>query len=550
MVASLSHHIASLFLLVTIPLAAAFISPIQFPRSIAKSSTLIMSTRFKYEASQDIASVYHQMEVVDKKTPITFGPIVFISSLFLGVPFLLTVLLPLTIVSAPIHFFAALLINGKLFSFSKATSNTIVDRSGDQSIIIAPRESRKYDVVLLGSTGFTGKLATAYLAKQYGACCFLHSWKRRNGKWAIAGRSKSKLESTLKSIAKDLGNDEVLKVDTIIVDTMDRSTLKALVDNTRAVITTAGPFVKYDITGEVQWNKSMMQQYESTAQRTGAKIVSLCGHDSIPWDLTVRSLSEKLHESCNDELVSVECLNEMKGDVSGGTLATVYESIDRGIWEFEWKSILPSSTLDVYKRLPDGCESTFSVSSDLPVTVSPCRNPATRFVNRWCGPFVMAAINMDVVGRSISLSKHGNPTVTYREAAVQESFMDAFSMWFGTVILGTLIINPITRPLVKRALPQPGQGPSETVRKEGYLCVTGYGVGAEGNVAESAMYFPHDGGYQSTARMLVESGLCLALNEDRHEMSQGGFYSPAGLMCAALLDRLVNSGTKFAIRSS
>lgn len=365
-------------------------------------------------------------------------------------------------------------------------------------------------------------------------------------------------------------------------------------DNTRAVITTAGPFVKYgewhgykakqkiphqfisltpaqiptflsgsnvvefcathgthyaDITGEVQWNKSMMQQYESTAQRTGAKIVSLCGHDSIPWDLTVRSLSEKLHESCNDELVSVECLNEMKGDVSGGTLATVYESIDRGIWEFEWKSILPSSTLDVYKRLPDGCESTFSVSSDLPVTVSPCRNPATRFVNRWCGPFVMAAINMDVVGRSISLSKHGNPTVNYREAAVQESFMDAFSMWFGTVILGTLIINPITRPLVKRALPQPGQGPSETVRKEGYLCVTGYGVGAEGNVAESAMYFPHDGGYQSTARMLVESGLCLALNEDRHEMSQGGFYSPAGLMCDALLDRLVNSGTKFAIRS-
>eukprot|EP01082_Thalassiosira_pseudonana_P004808 g4568.t1 g4568 contig15:1306271-1308096(-) len=496
-----------------------------------------MSTRFKYEASQDIASVYHQMEVVDKKTPITFGPIVFISSLFLGVPFLLTVLLPLTIVSAPIHFFAALLINGKLFSFSKATSNTIVDRSGDQSIIIAPRESRKYDVVLLGSTGFTGKLATAYLAKQYGV-----------------GKD-----------ATDLGNDEVLKVDTIIVDTMDRSTLKALVDNTRAVITTAGPFVKYgsnvvefcathgthyaDITGEVQWNKSMMQQYESTAQRTGAKIVSLCGHDSIPWDLTVRSLSEKLHESCNDELVSVECLNEMKGDVSGGTLATVYESIDRGIWEFEWKSILPSSTLDVYKRLPDGCESTFSVSSDLPVTVSPCRNPATRFVNRWCGPFVMAAINMDVVGRSISLSKHGNPTVNYREAAVQESFMDAFSMWFGTVILGTLIINPITRPLVKRALPQPGQGPSETVRKEGYLCVTGYGVGAEGNVAESAMYFPHDGGYQSTARMLVESGLCLALNEDRHEMSQGGFYSPAGLMCDALLDRLVNSGTKFAIRS-
>ena len=38
-------------------------------------------------------------------------------------------------------------------------------------------------------------------------------------KWAVAARSKRKAESTLKSIAKKLGNDRLLQVDVIIVDT-------------------------------------------------------------------------------------------------------------------------------------------------------------------------------------------------------------------------------------------------------------------------------------------------------------------------------------------
>lgn len=289
----------------------------------------------------------------------------------------------------------------------------------------------------------------------------------------------------------------------------------------------------------------MMKLYESSAQRTGAKIVSLCGHDSIPWDLTVRCLSEKLREECNDELVSVECLNEMKGDISGGTLATVYESLDRGVKDFEFGSS-PTNELDAYSRLLDGSESPFKVESDLPLTISPCRNPDDRFLDKWCGPFVMAAINMAVVQRSVALSTFGNTTVKYREAVVAGNFMDAFTMWFGLVMIGTLIFNPVTRPVVQKLLPQPGEGPSVEMRMEGFLCVTGYGVGTNGNVVESVMYFPHDGGYQSTSRMLVESGLCLALNEERHSFSGGGFYSPASVMCDALLDRLVNTGSKFA----
>ena len=44
----------------------------------------------------------------------------------------------------------------------------------------------KYDLVLIGATGFTGKLVAEYIAKEYGV-------KNENFVWAIAGRNQNKL---------------------------------------------------------------------------------------------------------------------------------------------------------------------------------------------------------------------------------------------------------------------------------------------------------------------------------------------------------------------
>jgi short subunit dehydrogenase-like uncharacterized protein len=302
-----------------------------------------------------------------------------------------------------------------------------------------------------------------------------------------------------------------------------------------------------DITGEVDWNKDMMKEYESTARQSGAKIVSFCGHDSIPWDLTVRILAEKLADA-GDELESVECLDEAQGGVSGGTIATFFETIEMGFDEFRLSSLIPKKgELDSYMRLPDGTESKSAVVSDLPPAISPCRNPSPRYANRWTAPFVMAYINLEIVRRGVALSKLSWKTpIKYREVLAADNFMDAFSMWFGLIIGGTSIINPVTRPFMKMLLPQPGQGPTEKQMQDGFLCVSGYGVGAKGTTAESVMYFPQDGGYTSTSRMLVESGLCLALDGNNHEFADGGFYSPSSLMCHALMDRLIKTGTHFA----
>jgi hypothetical protein len=108
-----------------------------------------------------------------------------------------------------------------LYQVCMSIVETTVDKTKDLAPIdsgiqvssedIIPIQERKYDLVLIGATGFTGSLGVRYLAKTYGV--------NKDVKWAIAGRSQSKLDDVKKRWAKELGNDDILKVDTIIVDT-------------------------------------------------------------------------------------------------------------------------------------------------------------------------------------------------------------------------------------------------------------------------------------------------------------------------------------------
>jgi Saccharopine dehydrogenase NADP binding domain len=154
---------------------------------------------------------------------------------------------------------------------------------------IIARPKRKYDVVVLGATGFTGYLAARHLAGTYGTGTV---------KWAIAGRSQAKLDAVKARLASELQNPDLLTtLDTILVDTATPSTLPILVRNTRVVATTAGPYALYgnsvvefcakfgthyvDITGEVDWVKAVLCQWQATAQATGAKLIPFCGHGAF-----------------------------------------------------------------------------------------------------------------------------------------------------------------------------------------------------------------------------------------------------------------------------
>ena len=83
-----------------------------------------------------------------------------------------------------------------------------------------------------------------------------------------------------------------------------------------------------DITGETDWTETMMKRWNSKAKETGAKIISFCGCDSIPWDLSVYQLAQTLQNEVNEDLVSVDCVDELLSGPSGGTLETMKLAIN------------------------------------------------------------------------------------------------------------------------------------------------------------------------------------------------------------------------------
>jgi short subunit dehydrogenase-like uncharacterized protein len=415
--------------------------------------------------------------------------------------------------------------------------------------MIKPRQERKYDIVVLGATGFTGKLAVRHLAKVYGV-------DGSKVKWAVAGRSQDKLDKAKKEIGEELGVD-LSNIDCIIVDTSVASTMPKLVQDTRCVATTAGPYALYgsavvefcakfgthyvDITGEVDWVKAMMLQWQDTAKKTGARLISFCGHDSIPWDISTFKMMQVMKEKLGDDLQSVCFWDEAKGGAPGGTLATAFSII-------EGKSIKPPKTdFNPFLKLADGSRSQYDTKTQFPLITKKAQSPwTTKNKRRWVVPFVMAPVNGAVVRWSHALQQKGSRQLFYSETQVFNDFVSAAVTYIGLVIVSGLLFNPITAYILKNyILPKPGSGPSIKEMDSNFACVYGEGIGAKGSRVESIMYFDKDLGCLETSRLLIESGLSLALSEDELPAKDGGFYPPAIGMGDVLLDRMTQTGTSF-----
>jgi short subunit dehydrogenase-like uncharacterized protein len=300
-----------------------------------------------------------------------------------------------------------------------------------------------------------------------------------------------------------------------------------------------------DITGEIGWNKEMIMKWDALAQQTGAKIVSLCGCDSIPWDLTYFKLAQMLQRDCQDAISKLTCYDELRGGISGGTVDTMLTFL-------EAKYQTPRFPFDPYYRKRDGSKSK-NKSKDMSSQFIGRKIELDGTKSKWTNPFIMSSVNSELIKRSHALNDEnmtgdGQPLI-YRESNVQKSFKEAFVTWFGTVLGATALLNPITGvPIKKYLIPKPGEGPTEKEMSRGYLLVSGVGEGVKGSIVESEFYFPVDAGYKDTARMVSEAGLCLALDSEKLPVQGGGFYSPSMAMGDVLLERLCKSGCQFASR--
>ena len=183
----------------------------------------------------------------------------------------------------------------------------------------------KYDIVVFGASGYTGRLVAEYLQEEYANTAL---------KWAMAGRSLDKLAS----VRTALGIPE--SVDLVSVDSDDAASVGQMVSDCRVVITTVGPYQLYgeelikqcaeqgtdyvDLSGEPSWMHETIARHSAAAKASGARIVHSCGFDSIPFDLGVYCLQQHAIAQTGKPITTVKGrVRAMNGTFSGGTIASL-----------------------------------------------------------------------------------------------------------------------------------------------------------------------------------------------------------------------------------
>ena len=91
--------------------------------------------------------------------------------------------------------------------------------------------ARKFDAVLWGATGFTGQLVAEYLAQ--------HPDRSKGLRWALGGRSASKLEAVRDDLARI--NSDCAELPIVLGDSRDAASMADLAASTEVVCTAVGP---------------------------------------------------------------------------------------------------------------------------------------------------------------------------------------------------------------------------------------------------------------------------------------------------------------------
>ena len=383
----------------------------------------------------------------------------------------------------------------------------------------------KYDFVIYGATGFTGKLVVEYAINQYN--------KNNNEiSWAIAGRNHEKLEHVQEkyNLPSNIGK--------IVVDSNDQDSIDEMVSQTKCVLTTVGPYQLYgekiiktcistgtdyvDLCGEPGFMHKIISECSAEAKETGARIVFSCGFDSIPFDLGVLFVQEEVMSKLNKYAPSVRGrVRAMNGEFSGGTAASMKATMAALQSDPELINILvnPHALCDGIQGVQQDDDSKPTYDEEL---------------NTWVAPFFMAPINTKNIHRSNKLMNHiYGENFKYNEMWIQGPGEEGKA---AAEFISTM--NPLGDA------PEPGDGPSRESRENGNYDVL-FCADVDGETIKASVSGDMDPGYGSTSKMIAESAVCLV--KDCEDLA-GGIYTPAASMGKKLIKRLEsNAGLTFKL---
>ncbi len=382
---------------------------------------------------------------------------------------------------------------------------------------------RPYAITLFGATGFTGRLTAEYLARRVGA----------RAPWAIAGRSRAKLDELRRALAAIDPACERVGVVEASVD--DPASLERMARETTALVTTVGPYGRYgmpvaeacveggahyaDITGEPAFVQSMIDRCDARARDRALRMVNTCGLDSIPHDLGALYTVKLLPRG---EPITVEGFVRASGTPSGGT------------WQ---------SAIDALSNLRKSLSSMRAPPATHGRSVKGVR-PSLRYdadLGAWAVP--LPTIDPLVVLRSAAALDEYGPDFRYAHHAAVRSTLTLAGGALGVAAVMGLAQIPVTRRWL-RSLRQSGEGPSEAERARGRFSVTFRGRGGGRTVVTRVS--GGDAGYTETAKMVSEAALCLSVDRDQLP-ERHGVLTPAVAMGELLTARLQDAGIRFEV---
>ena len=362
-----------------------------------------------------------------------------------------------------------------------------------------PTESREFDIIVYGATGYTGRLVAEYLKDKTGL------------KWAMAGRSLSKLEEVrdLIGAASD--------TDLIVADASDSASLDAMAKRAKVVLTTVGPYQLYgnelvaacvangtdytDLCGEPAWMRQKIDQHDAAAKASGARIVFSAGFDSIPFDLGVMMLEKHCVDTFGAPAPRVKGrVRAMKGTFSGGTAASL-------------KATMAAAAKD--RAVVGYLTNPFSLSADFDGPPQPAGNKPEydESLGSWATNFVMAPINTKNVHRTNHLLGQ----------AYGADFVYDEMVLTGPGEQGEAMAKHVaSTPMMGGADdPKPGAGPTKEERETGYYDVLFIAEYPDGRTARFSVKGDRDPGYGSTSKMISETAIALCEHD-----GPGGVTTP------------------------
>ncbi len=387
------------------------------------------------------------------------------------------------------------------------------------------RDSRDLDLILFGATGFTGGLTAEYLAE--------------NGptglRWALAGRSLDKLEKVRAQL--ETIKPGSIDLELIVVDASDEAALATAVARAKVVATTVGPYLALggplvaacaaagtdyvDLTGEPEFVDQTWLDHHETAVASGARIVHACGFDSIPHDLGAYFTVQQLKAAGP---VVMRGVVRGDGTFSGGTFHSAMGAMSRA----KQMAATAKKRRQAEAR-PEG-------RSSRAVAGKPGRD---KLLGYWLLP--LPTLDPQVVARSgAALASYG-PDFRYSHFAGTKTLRYAVGGAVGVSMMGVAAqVKPARNFLLGKV--KQGEGPDAAKRAKSSFSVD-FVAEADGRTLHTRVS-GGDPGYGETAKMLAESALCLAFDDNP---TTAGSVTTAQAMGANLMARLRAAGMKFDV---